>query len=483
MRRFAVLFLSSFILLNFFFCNIANAKNNYNGVSEGDENLCEKSYKLIYGNLGGEYRYPYFKGYEDVKRSQDELDNLSIALKKKYMYSFMQYSSTSDISTFDTLFVFSNSPIVIDVDKKTISSQDSKMYSFSTGNAFKGNNYKYMSSYMDCDLYSYNLKKYTSTITDFISKGYVYKTTGKYTILKDGNSNEFAPDELTEETIDNWDFDGFVFSYPRFGANEIRRSYTCNFQIAFNIPFEYDSNSWNEKVVWNGIVKSIKDSYEFRVDGKKLKSRKFNVELVGGDWLDVVEEYKKSKHIKGIIKASYDITDNGSHDISFYTNCLTGLDKHIFSLSAFTPHYTSYSCSTSFKTEVPVDEDGDGVDDETGKIVGDPIDNPNNEKSEDNHIYSADDMPKRSDYPDGILGSIEYGFDLLIYWITFPFKMIAKFFTNLFNSFEKAFSWVGQFTSFLGKIFSFLPSEIIAVVVSIVTVLGFKIILNLFIKR
>ena len=68
--------------------------------------------------------------------------------------------------------------------------------------------------------------------------------------------------------------------------------------------------------------------------------------------------------------------------------------------------------------------------------------------------------PDRSDYPDGIFGSLEYGFDTLVYYIKYPFVKVGESIAKLITIIQDQFSWVANFSRFIGSLFSFLPEEI-----------------------
>ena len=69
-------------------------------------------------------------------------------------------------------------------------------------------------------------------------------------------------------------------------------------------------------------------------------------------------------------------------------------------------------------------------------------------------------QPDRSAYDDGVLGSIEYGFDTLGYWITYPFKLVADGIKSLVSMISSGFDWVTDLSGIIGGWFSFLPVEV-----------------------
>ena len=68
--------------------------------------------------------------------------------------------------------------------------------------------------------------------------------------------------------------------------------------------------------------------------------------------------------------------------------------------------------------------------------------------------------PTRADYTDGILGSIEYGFATLGYWIQYPFRLIGNGLKSFVELVTEGFDWVSRLSAIVGNWFLFLPVEI-----------------------
>lgn len=68
--------------------------------------------------------------------------------------------------------------------------------------------------------------------------------------------------------------------------------------------------------------------------------------------------------------------------------------------------------------------------------------------------------PNRSDYPDDILGTLNYGLAYLGWIISIPFNLLVSAFDWIVNVITSMFYWVGQLSSLIGSWFNFLPIEV-----------------------
>lgn len=89
-------------------------------------------------------------------------------------------------------------------------------------------------------------------------------------------------------------------------------------------------------------------------------------------------------------------------------------------------------------------------------------------------------LPQRSDYEDGIWGTIAYIMDTLLYYVKAPFNGLAYVFTNLMDTINSSFLWVGDFTKFLTTFFSFLPTPVQALITIAFTVSVAGLIIKIF---
>lgn len=85
------------------------------------------------------------------------------------------------------------------------------------------------------------------------------------------------------------------------------------------------------------------------------------------------------------------------------------------------------------------------------------------------------EQPKRSEYPDTILGALNYFVDSAEYYISIPFKLLASTFVSVGNFFRDAMSWIGGSNSgvigFLTSLFSFLPPQVTIMLTGFLSVL------------
>lgn len=88
--------------------------------------------------------------------------------------------------------------------------------------------------------------------------------------------------------------------------------------------------------------------------------------------------------------------------------------------------------------------------------------------------------PKREDYSDDIWGAVSWGFDSIIYYITFPFKLIGDGIAYVIDLFGTAFGWVGQISSLIASWFSFIPVPLMALIYGTITCTFIAFIIKLF---
>jgi len=74
--------------------------------------------------------------------------------------------------------------------------------------------------------------------------------------------------------------------------------------------------------------------------------------------------------------------------------------------------------------------------------------------------------PNRSDYPDDVLGTLNYIIDWIAYIISIPINLLISAFDWLVNVFTSLFYWVGQLSSIIGSWFNFLPIEVRALLMA-----------------
>lgn len=128
--------------------------------------------------------------------------------------------------------------------------------------------------------------------------------------------------------------------------------------------------------------------------------------------------------------------------------------------------YDSYNSHHNYSVNLPeyhtwtryltylgtVDADGDGYDDRTGHPV-------NQSKPVDDRKA---DKPNRDDYPDTILGSLEFYWDSMIYYVKMPFIFIGDAFKSIIDWINTTiFGFIDSFIAIFERLFSFLPYEVV----------------------
>lgn len=128
--------------------------------------------------------------------------------------------------------------------------------------------------------------------------------------------------------------------------------------------------------------------------------------------------------------------------------------------------YDSYNSHYNYSVNLPeyhtwtryltylgtVDADGDGYDDRTGHPV-------NQSKPVDDRKA---DKPNRDDYPDTILGSLEFYWDTMIYYIKMPFIFIGDAFKSIIDWINTSIlGFIDSFIAIFERLFSFLPYEVV----------------------
>jgi len=108
------------------------------------------------------------------------------------------------------------------------------------------------------------------------------------------------------------------------------------------------------------------------------------------------------------------------------------------------------------------DTDLDGLDDSTGEsnvaVGGGGGGSWGDENAEE--IFDTT-PPDSTTYSDDMVGSIRYGFDTLMYWLTLPLAFIGNGLNYILNWFTNASTWITSISSFFAQLFGYLPSEIV----------------------
>ena len=139
-------------------------------------------------------------------------------------------------------------------------------------------------------------------------------------------------------------------------------------------------------------------------------------------------------------------------------------DKYYYLYDALDFYYKTTEGSGDVEVTVPDRDSGVGGrwhDDDTpgrGGGIGSGVGGPGG--------FTIGSPPNRSDYPDDILGTLNYIIDWIAYIISIPVNLLISAFDWLVNVFTSLFYWVGQLSSLIGSWFNFLPSEVRALLMA-----------------
>jgi len=72
--------------------------------------------------------------------------------------------------------------------------------------------------------------------------------------------------------------------------------------------------------------------------------------------------------------------------------------------------------------------------------------------------------PSKTDYPDSIMGKIDYIWDTIGYWLKVPVEALTNIGSTVIKFFQSATSWITNITSIFKVMFGWLPADILAVI-------------------
>lgn len=321
------------------------------------------------------------------------------------------------------------------------------------------------------------------------------------------NINDFVhPVTMTSKEFNNFEFTGYVFSPNTYNTDSPLNGYGLDLTIGFNIPCDYSGLDGvifgKNSIIKDELIEKIKNTSVVLWNGKKLNIPKNKIsmhfyeptpyenattkEKYGYYQLSNKDPYDLWKNGDGRLRGTIIVhtgnvpQENGDITIEYKSSFIDSCVSEYFSFKGYKFSSSVYSCSQNIVQQAVVDNNNDGVDDNTGLHIGSKYDNNGNHTVTG---QTVDDEPNRSDYDDGILGLVEYIGDLIVYWIKAPFISIANGFTILINSANSCFEWFGNFGDFFNNFFSFLPSPIQTCAIAIISATTVSIILAMFFKR
>lgn len=270
----------------------------------------------------------------------------------------------------------------------------------------------------------------TKTIID---ANYAFKDFIPYPSIDDINNNKFT---------------GLKILQPYKGSTVHWDSANVTVKVRIASPNINWVSGTNASRIWDWVMNEFISSSVLKIDGIEMNIPpviyNMKVEQTGNNILP----YKNSTYS---FEATFPVTNlvKGTNmNITVGGNCLTNIDIPRAS--------TWLSDSISFSNTV-VDLNNDGIEDNTGLPT--------------NNVDTSDKtQPKRPQYTTGFVGDIQYGFDSLVYYISYPFVMIGNILNQIINWFAQSTSWIANVTTFFGAIFSFLPRIVVEYLVAIFSV-------------
>lgn len=337
----------------------------------------------------------------------------------------------------------------------------------------------YLSS--DAQYYTVNRKLTTaelnnpSIVTDWSSSGYTYASWGygeelQYLKWSNCTLKNFAGlvvyNPATGSMITNkplmdvisYNFTGIQILAPLLYDTVVADR--IKVVVNANIPFQSGKyvfgppeGSLDEDIA--ELKKTFKDNLKVYVNGSSVTLEQVKIQ-------DFKTAYIQVPAQKYTLQATFFIdVPRGEVDLKVSTKVLTGreIDWIFFTNNL----YTSYQVTTHF-TNGFTDTNNDGKDDTFGNTP-DPY--GDGTAGGGSGIGGNDGQPPdRLDYEDGIFGSISFGLDNLLYWVKYPFKLLGDSLGELVSYLEESYSWVNGFSTFVNRIFGFLPSEVVGLIIA-----------------
>lgn len=291
---------------------------------------------------------------------------------------------------------------------------------------------------------STNPLKFTVDSTSSTTYKFLYTDTPIYD--QGGNLIFSGSDTMIPTTdITNYNFTGLKI----LPSSEYGKGATSLITVYGNIPcpdLDYDSDEAYKKL--SAYAKDLK----LTLNGKEIKSI-FNT-YAWHYYKNSHYTFKVTFHVNNIPHAT---GTNQPMALTIGGKFITGETGMLWWKE---PQYTSFKDSYLYQSQF-IDDDNDFIDDVTGEDLS-RYDSTPMDPYDDNtmSIYPDDSSPKRSNYVDGILGSIEYGFDMIIHFLMYPFELIGSGLIKLTSSVTTSIGWATGFTKVITSIFGFLPTEV-----------------------
>lgn len=254
-----------------------------------------------------------------------------------------------------------------------------------------------------------------------------------------------APPSMGDVDDYNFDVGKMYIAYPQ--KDEIIQS--NGFVIRFKLKAPYvgsGSMTTLNNVDESAVLKEIETTMVVNIKGQSYSSFKTRNVKFDDDSKTAAKRgwYKVSGEVVITNLDEFSMTD-GNFKIDIGSNVITGVYSNVLQRS-YTREWYSASSSAIYKGFV--DNDGDGLDDNTGTHIG-----------EDGDGGNPDGFPQEPNNG-SILDYLKYYGEILIWIVNIPvnlLKDLVGFLTSTFNSVSTSFSEMGTFFS---SFFSFLPGPL-----------------------
>jgi hypothetical protein len=160
------------------------------------------------------------------------------------------------------------------------------------------------------------------------------------------------------------------------------------------------------------------------------------------------------------------IQNSSTGDQFFYFKATNATYEKIVSIGSEYPTINNYEDLTSSEWEWMEPEAGSNYNYwkiTQGTIeIGVPNDSPlvvKVTRKVPNGGYDTMPSPDRGNYEDGIFGTISYGIDTLIYWVSYPFVAVGQLFVGLIDEIKNNLGWINDFTGLTGILFGWIPER------------------------
>ena len=466
--------------------NISQGYNFFIHKDEPDDVLVRKTARITwldgYTDVYKEYEWPpyydtgFMLGRYDIW-SNFEFDNtLPVLVVKTYAHEYDGYEESSGLSL---IYGSPTIDISIDMDKSSKEANvPGSIVGNLTGSFFDqleetgghltlglsknvGNKFSFVTKLIDVDIDEGDL---VDGSFNFVFSCPALEL-GHYVLAAHYETDSIELDDMTGFMID-----GTINDVPRditVGGNTYKTD--SYFRKVFH--FIYPRNNYlydelnPEKLMFIGDVKyfnrevnhgkfSFNDNFTIESVAEDMKVNVFINDYmlttcdisIGMDWTPSLSPSLLNRGRNSAYITSFSFRDEPDEIYSYKIG-----DKYYYLFDAIDFYYKTTEGSGDVEVTVPDPNDDRLV----GGREGDPWDIPGSGGG-----IGFGSPPNRSDYPDDILGTLNYFIDWIAYIISIPINLLIAAFDWLVNVFTSLFYWVGQLSALIGSWFNFLPIEV-----------------------